>query len=173
MNIEIARIYKGPHYTVGRLFVDGKYLCDTLENPVRNPETPGGDFVKVPGQTAIPYGWYDVSIDITSPRFAGNPVYASIGARMPRLLNVPHFEGVLIHPGNTVDDTRGCILVGHNTAKGRLSQSRQTFFRLYELMRKARSKQQKITLTIVGQHSHFFNTLNPPSNDENSDGRRR
>lgn len=157
MNIEIRRIYKGPYYTIGRLFCNGKYFCDTLENPVRNPVDAGTRFNKVPGRTAIPYGCYDVTIDVVSPRFASNRNYDSIEARMPRLLKVPHFEGVLIHPGNCVEHTQGCILVGCNSSKGWLTHSRQTFFRLYDLMKRARANNENINLTIVGQHSHFFN----------------
>ena len=118
MNIIIKRIFKGPDYTIGRLSIDGKYFCDTLEDTVR----PAG--VKIPGRTAIPAGKYKIKLT-ESLRF---------GRLMPRLENVPGFTGVLIHSGNTAEDTEGCILVGKNRVKGKVLDSRETFARLFKLL---------------------------------------
>jgi len=118
MIIIIKRIFKGPAYTIGKLYIDGKYFCDTLEDTVRKPG------VKIPGKTAIPAGKYKIKLT-ESLRF---------GRLMPRLENVPGFTGVLIHPGNTAEDTRGCILVGKNLAKGKVLDSRETFAKLFKLM---------------------------------------
>ncbi|MGI4762501.1 MAG: DUF5675 family protein [Janthinobacterium lividum] len=82
--------------TLGELFINGKFFCYTLEDPVR----PAG--VKVPGDTAIPAGAYRVTVE-RSPTFR---------ILTPRLHAVPGFEGILLHPGNGPQDTRGCILVG-------------------------------------------------------------
>ena len=87
MNIIIKRIFKGPNYTIGKLSIDGKYFCDTLEDTVRKPG------VKIPGKTAIPAGKYKIKLTV-SLRF---------GKLMPRLMDVPGFTGVLIHSGNTLD----------------------------------------------------------------------
>jgi len=118
MNIIIKRIFKGPDYTIGRLSIDGKYFCDTLEDTVR----PAG--VKIPGKTAIPAGKYKIKLT-ESLRF---------GRLMPRLENVPGFTGVLIHAGNTAEDSGGCILVGKNRVKGKVLDSRETFARLFKLL---------------------------------------
>lgn len=116
MDIEIKRIYKGAEYTVGRLSIDGKYFCDTLENTVRAPG------VKVRGKTAVPAGRYRVVLT-ESPRFK---------RILPLLVDVPNFEGVRIHPGNTAKDTEGCLLVGFNQVKGKVVASRATFQKLFE-----------------------------------------
>lgn len=116
MDIEIKRIYKGAEYTVGRLSIDGKYFCDTLEDTVRAPG------VKVRGKTAVPAGRYRVVLT-ESPRFK---------RILPLLVDVPNFEGVRIHPGNTAKDTEGCLLVGFNQVKGKVVASRATFQKLFE-----------------------------------------
>lgn len=118
MNIIIKRIFKGPEYTIGKLYIDGKYFCDTLEDTVRKPG------VKIPGKTAIPAGKYKIKLT-ESLRFK---------KLMPRLENVPGFTGVLIHSGNTAEDTEGCILVGFNRVKGKVLDSRETFQKLLRLL---------------------------------------
>lgn len=116
MNIEVKRTFKGPDYTIGKMYLDGKYFCDTLEDAVRS--------VKVKHQTAIPAGEYKVIVNM-SPRF---------GKMLPRLLDVPGFEGVLIHSGNTKEDTSGCILVGENKEKGKVLNSRKYADELVRLL---------------------------------------
>ena len=140
MKLELQRINRTDKFTEGRLFVDSRYFCDTLE-PVERPVG-----VKVPGRTAIPYGNYLVTLDVVSPRYSKKAAFDKIGARMPRILYVPGFEGILIHPGNTVDDTYGCILVGHKAGNGIITDSRNTFFNLSGRMQQA----SEITLTLVG-----------------------
>lgn len=116
MNIEVKRTFKGPDYTIGKMYLDGKYFCDTLEDAVRP--------VKIKNQTAIPEGEYKVIVNI-SPRF---------GKVLPRLLDVPGFEGVLIHSGNTKEDTSGCILVGENKEKGKVLNSRKYSDQLVKML---------------------------------------
>lgn len=118
MNITVKRIFKGPKYTIGKLYIDGKYFCDTLEDTVRAPG------VKIPGKTAIPTGKYKIKLT-ESLRF---------GRLMPRLMDVPGFTGVLIHSGNTAEDTEGCILVGKNRVKGKVLDSRETFQKLFTML---------------------------------------
>ncbi|MBR1979775.1 DUF5675 family protein [Candidatus Proelusimicrobium excrementi] len=118
MNIIVKRTFKGPDYTIGKLYIDGKYFCDTLEDTVRAPG------VKIPGKTAIPAGKYKIKLT-ESLRFK---------KLMPRLENVPGFTGVLIHAGNTAEDSGGCILVGKNRVKGKVLDSRETFARLFRLL---------------------------------------
>ena len=118
MKLLLKRIYKGPEYTIGRLYIDGKYFCDTLEDTVRP------DGMKIYGKTAIPAGTYKVEL-VPSYRFQ---------RLMPMLLDVPNFSGILIHNGNTADDTDGCILVGKNKIKGKVIESRDTFAELVNKM---------------------------------------
>lgn len=116
MELKVKRLHLKPNYTIGKLFVDGVYFCDTLEDKVVDLDRSGrfeGDETKTPGETAIPYGVYKVEVSM-SPRF---------GRMLPRLLDVPHFEGILIHRGNTAKDTSGCILVGENKQVGAVLNS--------------------------------------------------
>lgn len=135
MKLRIERLWPKPNYTVGRLFVDGKFYCNTLEDTVRDLSKEK----KVPGKTAIPYGIYKVVFN-WSPKF---------GRNLPRLLNVPAFDGILIHSGNTAEDSAGCILVGKNTAVGRLTESRYTSDKLNVLIEDAQRKGENITIEIV------------------------
>ncbi len=112
MKITVKRIFKGDKYTIGKMYLDGEYFCDTLEDTVRDFGANGEG--KVYGETAIPYGTYKVIL-VQSPRFK---------RMLPRLVDVPYFEGVLIHSGNTHEHTHGCILIGENKAKGKVLNSR-------------------------------------------------
>lgn len=135
MKLRVERLWKKPAYTVGRLFVDEQFFCNTLEDTVRDLSNEK----KVYGKTAIPYGEYKVVYN-WSPKF---------GRNLPRLLNVPVFEGILIHPGNTADDSAGCILVGRNTEVGRLTESRYTSDKLNVLIEDAQRRGESITIEIV------------------------
>lgn len=130
MEITVKRIAKKQAYTIGKMYIDGAYFCDTLEDRVRDLTKEA----KVPGKTAIPTGKYPVIINF-SPRFKKN---------LPLLMNVPYFSGVRIHSGNTAEDTEGCILVGENKAVGKVLNSRTTFTRLMERLQKA----DKIYITV-------------------------
>lgn len=147
MKIELKRTLRHERYTIGRLLIDGTFFCDTLELPERIPN----DATPAPAGTfCIPYGFYTVTLDIVSPLFSARPSYRCIEARMPRLVGVPGREGILIHPGNTVRDTQGCILVGVRGAGGTLIKSRPTFFSLYAKMEAARQRGEELEFTVVG-----------------------
>lgn len=135
MKLRLERLWPKTDYTVGRLYVDGKLFCNTLEDQLRDLTQEE----KVPGRTAIPAGTYRVVFN-WSPKF---------GRNLPRLLDVPHFEGILIHPGNTADDSAGCILVGNNTSPGRLTESRDTSDRLNVLIEDEQRHGKEITIEIV------------------------
>lgn len=135
MKLRVERRFLKPEYTIGQMEVDGKYFCDTLEDRARDLSREK----KVPGQTAIPAGKYEVIVNI-SPRFR---------RKLPRLLNVPGFEGILIHRGNTPEDTAGCILVGENKAKGRVINSTPYELRLTEMIERAQTAGESVIIEIV------------------------
>ena len=144
LNLTLKRIAKRPTYTIGRLYVDGKYFCDTLEDTDRGLQQSSPESVnrakKKKGLTAIPTGKYRITLDVQSQRFSQVAFYKFCNGYLPRLLNVPAFDGVLIHVGNTAKDTEGCILVGENKAVGKVLNSRDTFLRLYDILNKNKHK---------------------------------
>lgn len=131
MKLTLNRTAKRPEYTIGHLYINDVLFCDTCEDAVRP------DGVKIPGQTAIPAGTYEIVISYSN-RFR---------KMLPLLLNVPMFEGVRIHSGNTADDSEGCILVGSNTKRGMVTNSRATMAKLMEILETA-IKKEKITIEI-------------------------
>lgn len=153
MNLKLIRKYKKETHTIGHLYIDGEYFCDTLEDKVRDLNKDGdlndANEQKVYGKTAIPYGRYEVTLKIQSPKYSQRASYIWCGGYLPRLLNVPHFEGILIHAGNTVADSSGCLLVGENKVKGRLVNSMATLKRLYAILKNADAKGEQIWITIA------------------------
>ena len=110
----LNRFSLNENYTIGRLSVDGLYLCDTLEDKVRELDNDlCGPFYKVQNKTAIPRGRYQVIVN-HSPAF---------NRKLPLLLNVPFFTGIRMHRGNHENHTSGCILVGENRVVGKLVNS--------------------------------------------------
>lgn len=142
MELLLERKWCKPDYTIGRLFVNDKFFSNTLEDTVRDINKNGtfdcGEF-KISGHTAIPYGEYEVIVNY-SPKFK---------RELPRLLNVPHFEGILIHRGNTHKDSSGCILVGENKQKGMVLNSTKYELELTKILKEAISRKEKITIKIV------------------------
>lgn len=137
--ILVERIYKGLLYTIGKLYLDGVYLCDTLEDPdrglVSNMTLDEIKRKKIYGDTAIPTGTYKVNMNTISPKFKDRVWAKPYGGKLPRLENVPGYEGVLIHVGNKPADTLGCILVGQNKVKGQVINSTATFNKLMEALK--------------------------------------
>jgi len=119
MKLELIREIFTDKSTVGRLSVNGVFSCYSLEDPVREE--------KIAGQTAIPYGTYEVIINY-SQRFK---------KPMPLLLNVPNFEGIRIHPGNVAADTAGCILVGQTKSEDFVGVSKLAFGLLLDDLKSA------------------------------------
>lgn len=112
--------------TLGVLFRDGVFECFTVEDAIREVSGQPVESWKVPGETAIPFGRYQVVIT-QSQRF---------GRRLPLLLNVPGFDGIRIHPGNTAQDSEGCILPGRVRGVASVLESRMAFTNLYEALRR-------------------------------------
>jgi len=152
MKVLLKRIAKRPGYTIGNLYLNGKYFCDTLEDTDRglmqSLPTSVNVAKKKKGATAIPVGTYRLTLAVKSPRFGEKPQYKFCDGHLPRLVNVPAFDGVLIHIGNTAKDTEGCILVGKNTIVGQVTNSRDTFLALYSQLQDASSLDEDIFITI-------------------------
>ena len=154
MKLTVERKWPKATYTIGRLYIDGLYYCNTLEDRDRGlNQTDPIDTIrkrKIAGETAIPKGTYGVAMNVTSPKYAAVAWYWQFcQGKMPRLLNVPGFDGILIHPGNDALDTKGCILVGKNTKVGKLTDSRACFMEVYKLMKEAADHGEKITIEII------------------------
>ena len=153
MDILVKRRYRGTQYTIGSLFVNGVYECDTIEDVDRKltDKMSVADInrIKVYGKTAIPTGKYELDIDTVSPKFKSRTWAKFCNGKLPRLHNVKGYEGVLIHVGNTAEDSLGCILVGQNKIKGKVINSTATFQALYMKMYKAKLAGEKIFITIV------------------------
>ena len=127
---------KKPTYTIGKLYIDGVYFCDTVEDTDRGLfQGQSLDLIKkikIPNKTAIPTGTYKLTLNIVSPKYSKKAIYQEIcKGRVPRLLDVPGYDGVLIHIGNSADDSSGCILVGQNKVVGKVINSTETFRKLY------------------------------------------
>lgn len=142
MRIELKRIAKKDSYTIGKLYIDGKYQCDTIEDKDRGLKQDDDlrliDKVKIYGETAIPVGDYSVIVSY-SPKF---------GKNLPLLEHVPCFSGVRIHSGNTAKDSLGCIILGENKKVGQVINSRATCARVLPLIEAAYAKGERISIEI-------------------------
>ncbi len=134
MKIEVKRGHFKPNYTIGKMYIDGTYFCDTLEDKVRDLFNES----KVPCETAIPAGVYQVDFTMS----------ARLKRQLPILINVPFFEGIRIHKGNTPQHTEGCILVGENKAIGQVINSAGYEIALCDKMREAQKKGEKIVIKV-------------------------
>lgn len=140
MKLTLKRIALRPTYTIGKLYIDDVYFCDTIEDTVRdlnkNGKFDNGE-KKVHSKTAIPYGTYEIKWTY-SPRFK---------KYTPQLMSVPSFEGIRIHAGNTSADTEGCLILGKNKQVGKVLNSRDTINKFYPIIKEACSNG-KVTIEI-------------------------
>ena len=154
MDVTAKRLYFCEDYTIGKLLVDGKYFCDTIEDKDRglkqSMSTTEIKEKKVYGKTAIPTGKYILRMDIVSEKYKDIKWYKENcdGGRIPRLESVKGFSGVLIHPGNTEKDSLGCIIVGFNKEKGKVLKSKDTFKKLWTILNNAYNNKETIYLTV-------------------------
>lgn len=151
MEILVERKWKKPNYTIGVMSIDGKRFCETLEDVDRNLNSSMTveqiKAIKKSNETAIPTGTYKITLDTFSPRFGNKSFYKKVcGGKLPRILNIKGFDGVLIHCGNTNLDTSGCILVGRNLEVGKVLKSQETFERLYRILK---GNKDNLTIKIV------------------------
>ena len=144
MELLLKRIYKGDKYTIGKLYINGKWFCNTIEDKVRNlpkdcPYTSKGINCKCKGkiyeETAIPAGTYKVILSYSN----------KFKRILPEILNVPHFLGIRIHKGNTEQDSAGCVILGENKVKGKVINSTPYEIKLVKLL----ENQENITITIM------------------------
>lgn len=128
MRLTLMRIANKSTYTIGKLYIDGCYYCDVLEDTDRglDDDMKESEILKkkIKGQTAIPTGTYPVKITYS-------PKYKKL---MPLIDNVKGYSGIRIHSGNTHKDTEGCLLVGKNKEVGKVLESRKTFNALYKIL---------------------------------------
>lgn len=151
MQLVLERKWKKSDYTIGILLIDNKKFCEVIEDKDRGLKdsmtTEQIKLIKKPNITAIPTGTYDVTLDVFSSKFGNIPFYKKVcNGKLPRLLNVKGFEGILIHCGNTQLDTSGCLIVGENKVKGKVINSKITFEKLYNILKNSKDK---ITIKII------------------------
>jgi hypothetical protein len=130
MQLSLKRKKFSPDYTLGELYLNGTFFCYTCEDAVRS--------VKIPGKTAIPAGRYGIIMNMS----------ARFGKIMPLLLNVPGFDGVRIHAGNSAADTEGCILLGFTLLDSGVANSRAACAKLYPILQAAFDAKQAIWIDI-------------------------
>lgn len=151
MELVLERKWKKSDYTIGILLIDNKKFCEVIEDKDRGLKDSMTSeqikLIKKPNMTAIPTGTYDVTLDVFSSKFGNIPFYKKVcNGKLPRLLNVKGFEGILIHCGNTQLDTSGCLIVGENKVKGKVINSKITFEKLYNILKNSKDK---ITIKII------------------------
>ena len=143
MELRLERKYRNNNYCIDKLYINGKYFSDVLEDPDRGlTDTMSLEEIKkikIKGNTCIPYGTYNITITY-SPRFKKN---------LPLLNNVKGFDGIRIHSGNTPQDTEGCLLLGLNKVKGRVVDSKVTVNKFIDIVQEALNKGEKVTITIT------------------------
>lgn len=143
MEIKVIRRYFNKDYTIGKMYIDGQYFCDTLEDKDRGLHdgmtTDEIKARKVYGMTAIPKGTYRVILT-QSPKF---------GRVLPEILDVKCYKGARIHALNRASESLGCIGVGENKRKGMIINSRQWENTLVEIMKEAKVNGESVILKIL------------------------
>lgn len=142
MELKLKRVAIKPKYTIGKLYLDNSYYCDSIEDVVRDKNKDGdlndAGEGKVMHETAIPYGRYEVIVNMSNrfKRF------------LPLLLNVNGFDGIRIHSGNTELDSSGCIILGENKVVGKVINSKPYVIKLVDLLLAEQKKGIKSYITI-------------------------
>ena len=157
MELKLIRKYRCSNYCIDKLYINNEYFSDALEDPDRGlTDTMNLEEIKkikIKGNTCIPYGTYNITLDVYSPKFGSKSYYKEVcNGKVPRLLNVKGFDGILIHVGDGPNGhrlTEGCILIGRNTIKGGLTEGKKYFQLLYNQMLEAKKRGEKIKITIV------------------------
>lgn len=158
MKIVVDRKYKKSTYTISNLTIDGKWFCNVVEDTDRNLDNTmsvthiqkvkdvNSNSVNDDAITAIPRGTYKVTLDVVSPKFSKKDYYKKFcNGKVPRLLNVPGFDGVLMHCGSTAKSSAGCLILGYNKIKGGVVDSQKAFETVYKELLKDKNN---ITIEI-------------------------
>ena len=159
MELILDRKYKKTTYCIGRLYVDGKFVCNTIEDRDRglhkNMSLSQIRNIKVKDMTAIPTGKYKITMNVVSPKFSKKKYYLDFcKGRLPRLLDVPGFDGILIHAGNlttgkaTAGMSSGCLLLGYNTEVGALTKTKECYEKVYKMLDAAGRRKEEIIIEI-------------------------
>lgn len=149
MELILNRTYKKEDYTIGDLYINGQWFCNVLEDKDRGLTQDMSEEeiskIKVYEQTAIPTGTYQIDMNTISSKFKDRSWAKPYNGKIPRLMNVPGFDGILIHPGNSTQDTSGCLLPGFNKVKGQVLESQKTFYSLMSFL----LQESNISITIT------------------------
>lgn len=156
MEIEVYRKWPKAGYCIGRMYIDGQLICNSLEDEDRGLSDSMDKRTirnrKIFGKTAIPSGRYTVDMETVSPKFSQKQFYMDVcQGKLPRLKNVKGFEGILLHVADGpkgADLLEGCIGVGMNRVKGQLCEGKETFKKVYALMKEAHDRGETIYITI-------------------------
>ena len=159
MEILVDRKYKKGTYTISNVYIDGKWICNAIEDKDRGLHQGMSlsqiKSIKIKSETAIPSGKYKITMKVVSPKFSQKVYYKNFcGGKLPRLLNVPGFDGILIHAGNlntgraTAGMSAGCLLMGLNTVKGQLTETKKYFETVYKLLLAADKRGEEIKIKI-------------------------
>ena len=154
MIVTVKRIFNCNKYCISHIYIDGEYICDGIEDTDRmlNNEMGLSEImkIKVPRKTAIPTGKYRLTLNVVSPKFQKYKYYMFFcSAKMPRVLEVPGYEGILIHKGVDQNSSAGCLIVGYNKIKGKVINSQEAFEKLYEILNTANKKGEKIEIEYI------------------------
>jgi hypothetical protein len=133
MELRLNRFKTGDKSTLGKWFVNGNGFCDTLERAVKPVGFPDGY------KPCIPVGTYNVIIDYSN----------HFGKNMPHIMDVPGYDGIRIHCGDTDADTEGCVLVADNIVnEDFVNQSQAAFGRFFPLLQMALNNGETVSLLI-------------------------
>lgn len=150
MEIKVDRKWKKEKYTIGRLYINNEFICNTIEDIDRGlTQSMSEEEIKskkIYGKTAIPSGRYKILMNVVSPKFSQKEFYMNVcKGKVPRLEGIKGFSGVLIHSAATADNVEGCIGVGFNTEIGRLTSIKEAFEKVYSRLS---SSKEDIWITI-------------------------
>lgn len=156
MEILVYRKWPKAGYCIGRMYIDGQLICNSLEDTDRGLSDAMDESTirsrKIYGKTAIPRGRYTIDMETVSPKFSKKEFYMEVcQGKLPRLKNVKGFEGILLHVADGpkgADLLEGCIGIGLNKKVGQLCDGKETFKKVYALMKEAHDRGEIIYITI-------------------------
>lgn len=156
MEILVYRKWPKVGYCIGRVYIDGALVANSLEDEDRGLSDAMDERIirnrKIYGKTAIPRGRYTIDMDTVSPKFSKYDFYKEVcDGKLPRIKNVKGFDGILIHVADGpkgADLLEGCIGVGLNKVVGQLCEGKETFKKIYTMMKEAHERGEVIHITI-------------------------